>query len=215
MSAHTRTTGAGAEAGEDHARAGILLLCAGAQADCTRAAEERLARAGFVVLAPALSASALAADRLALRKLDAALEDLARRDGVERERLGVLGFGRGGTLAFLLGCTRHLAAVVDVDGPVLHPALSAERPIQPLELALNLEGAFLGLFGAEGPVGAEERELLRAQLASAARPFELVVSRGQEIVVDPERPGYDEARAKELWGRVLAFLAQHLAAERD
>jgi dienelactone hydrolase len=162
-----------------------------------------------------LSVAALRDDRVALRELDGELEDLAGRAGVDRERLAVLGFGRGGTLAFLLGCTRRLAAVVDVDGPVLHPALSAERPIQPLELALNFEGAFLGLFAADGPVAEEERELLRARLAAAARPFELSVPSGKEIVVDPRAPGYDEGRAKELWGRVLAFLDEHLAAERD
>jgi dienelactone hydrolase len=193
--------------------AGVLLLCA--DGEVAGAAEDCLARAGFVVHAPTLSAAALAADRVALRELDGALEELAGRAGVERERLGAVGFGRGGTLAFLLGCTRRLAAVVDVDGPVLYPALSAERPIQPLELALNLEGSFLGVFAAEGPFGAEERELLRASLAAAARPFEIVVTSGGSAIVDPRAAGYDEARAKELWAGLLAFLREHLAAERD
>jgi dienelactone hydrolase len=197
----------------DRDGAGVLLLDEGAEGAC--GAERILAAAGFVVHMPTLSAAALADDRAALRELDVALGELARGKGVERERLGAVGLGRGGTLAFLLGCTRRLAAVVDVEGPVLHPALSAERPIQPLELALNFEGAFLGLFGADGPVGAEERELLRARLAAAARPFELVVAPGKEIVLDPRRSGYDEARVKGLWSRVLAFLAEHLAPEPE
>ena len=166
-----------------------------------------LCAAGFAVELHALSPEALQADRLALSEIDARLAALARRPGVDRERLGVLGFGRGGTLAFLLGCTRSVAAVVDVDGPVLYPALSPARPIQPLELALNLEGAFLGLFRVHG-VGVEELELLRARLGAAARPHELVL-------LPDALPGYDATRAEELLLRVRAFLGEHLAAPRE
>lgn len=164
-----------------------------------RAAFERLGSREFVVELHALSRLAQDSDRHARVELDHALEGLARRPGVDRTRLAALGFGRGGTLAFLLGCTRDLAAVVDVEGPVLYPALSAEHPIQPLELALNFGGAFLGVFSSvSGRVGREELELLRQSLSSAARPF--------DIVVGPRT--LDEA----LWPRVLAFLGEHLAA---
>jgi dienelactone hydrolase len=187
-----------------------------ALADAARASVlARLGAAGFEVAAHALGPAAMAADRSALLELDRALAALRARPGVDAERVGVLGLGRGGTLAFLVGCARRVTAVVDVEGPVLYAALSPERPSQPLELALNLEGAFLGLFGAAGPVGAEQREFLRARLASAAKPFELVVAPGGEIVVDPARDGYDEARAEGLWGRVMAFLGEALAAEPD
>lgn len=165
-----------------------------------QAARERLGSAELVVELHALSRLAQDSDRSARGELDQALEGLARRPGVERARLGVLGFGRGGTLAFLLGCTRELAAVVDVEGPVLYPALCAQQPIQPLELALNFGGAFLGLFSSvSGRVGREQLELLRQALSSAARPF--------DIVVGPR------TLEEELWPRVLAFLGEHLAAE--
>jgi dienelactone hydrolase len=157
----------------------------------------RLGAHGFATAAHELSTSAMQSDR-DLTELDRALAGLCARSGVDPERTAVLGFGRGGTLAFLLGCTRRVAAVVDVDGPVLHPALGPARPIQPLELALNFEGAFLGLF-APGTVGAGEIELLRARLAAAARPFDLVV--------DPHAGG------EELWPRVLAFLDEHLRGD--
>lgn len=167
-----------------------------------RAARERLGSAERLVACHALSPLAQGSDRGARVELDAALEGLARRPEIDRARLAVLGFGRGGTLAFLLGCTRELAAVVDVEGTVLYPSLSAEHPIQPLELALNFGGAFLGLFSsASGRVGREELELLRQSLSSAARPF--------DIVVAPRM--LDE----ELWPRVLAFLGAHLAGEPD
>ena len=185
-----------------HPNAGVLLIREGKPGDDSRAAEERLAEEGFLVHAPELTPEVLAVDRRALQEIERALEDLARRAGLERERLGVVGFGRGGTLAFLLGCTRRVGAVVDVDGPVLYPELSAARPIQPLELALNLEGSFLGVFsGPSGPVGEEEITLLREQLSSAARPFDIVVG-----------PRLND---EELWARLLAFLRQSLVESED
>jgi carboxymethylenebutenolidase len=157
--------------------------------------------AGFLVHELVLS-GALADDRREVQEIDEALSVLASRAGVGRERLGVVGFGRGGTLAFLLGCTRRVGAVVDLDGPVLYPELSAGRPIQPLELALNLEGSFLGVFsGPSGPVGEEEITLLRERLSSAARPFDIVV--GPRVL--------DEG----LWPRLLAFLRQSLVEPED
>src|SRR5262245_25385822 len=159
--------------------AAALLLHEPAPEDAfARGAVERLRRAGLVARAHALSSAALDSDRRALAELDRALDELRALPLVERERIGVLGFGRGGTLAFLLGCTRRLACVVDVEGPVLHPALSPERPTQPLELGLNLEGAFLGLFAEHGALGPQERALLGERLAAAARPHELVVLAG-------------------------------------
>ena len=192
------------------------------------------ARAPLVLLVhePGLSAAAVEGILARLREVDLAagahvLTPSAREDDrAGLEELGralalagggadaaLLGIGRGGTLAFLYACARRVTAAVVVEGPVLHPELSRARPTQPLELALNLEGSFLGLYGADGPVGAEQRELLRARLAAAARPFELAVLPGGEIVVDPARRGYDEVRAGELWRRVLAFLGEALAGE--
>lgn len=156
---------------------------------------EALRAHGWVVATHVLGPGALASDRAALEELDPLLEALRASPGVAAGCLAVLGFGRAGTLAFLLGCTRSLAAVVDVDGPVLHAELSSARPTQPLELALNLEGSFLGCFGTGGPVGDEERGLLAARLGAAAKPFELI-----------DVHGYHEAPER-LLGPLLAFLA--------
>lgn len=175
----------------------------------------RLEAAGFVALAHALSPAALESDRAALAELDPRLAELGRLPGVDPERLAVLGLGRGGTLAFLLACTRRLAAAVDVEGPVLHAELSPARPTQPLELALNLEGAFLGLFAEDGAVGAEQRELLRARLEAAARPFELRLLASGPACLDPRAPGYDGWLHEALLAPVLAFFRVHLAPESD
>jgi len=170
---------------------------------------ERIASAGYAVFLPQLDDSA---DRDALSALGVVLDALSRIDDVDAERVAVMGFGRGGTLAFLLGCTRRLAGVIDVEGAVLYPELSPARPIQPLELALNLEGDFLAFFaGASVLVSGNEIELLRARLSSAARPCDIVVYPGaQEGFHDRRRPGFDPACAEDLWRRVLAFLRANL-----
>jgi dienelactone hydrolase len=195
--------------------AGPIVVVVGADERTAEAWLPPLAAAGWRAVPLLLSAAAVDSDREALAELERGLARLQRDGAADGERLGVVGSGRAGTLAFLLGCTRRLAAVVDVEGPVLHPHLSRARPTQPLELALNLEGRFLGLFGAAGPVGAEERQRLAARLEAAARPHELVVFPGGEIVVDPGRSGYDGERAKELWRRVLSFLDEALRAAPD
>ena len=187
----------------------LLLGDEGSTAQDSLEDVERLARAGFAVFRPLLTETA---DRDALGALGLVLDTLFRRPEVAAERSAVLGFGRGGTLAFLLGCTRRLAAVVDVEGPVLYPELSSARPIQPLELALNLEGAFLAFFAAaSGRVPASEIELLRDRLSSAARPFDIVVHpRASEGFHDRRRPGFDAGCAEDLWRRVLSFLRSNL-----
>ena len=185
---------------------GSVLLLGDAADEARLEGAERLARAGFAVLVPEVEETA---DRASLAALDRALESWR---GAGAGRTAVLGFGRGGTLAFLLGCTRRMAAVVDVEGPVLYPELSAARPAQPLELALNLEGAFLGFFaGASGRIQTQEIELLRARLSSAARPFDIVVyPEAAEGFHDRRRASFDAACAEDLWRRVLSFLRANL-----
>jgi len=191
-----------------------LLVLVGPRQDPGAALEfgEHLAGEGYGVLLPELRERG---DRGLLAELGLCLDALEAREELDEDRLGVLGFERGGTLAFLLACTRRLAASIDVEGPVLYPELSVERPTQPLELALNLEGAFLGVFGARSAeVPAEQIELLRARLSSAARPFDIVSApEAQAGFYDRGRAGFDERLSEDLKQRITAFLGESLAAE--
>lgn len=167
---------------------------------------------GWLAVPLAPGPGALRSDRAAPGELGPALEALGRRSEVDPERLGVLGLGRAGTLAFLLGCAHRLAVTVDVDGPVLHAALSPERPTQPLELALNLEGSFLGLFAGDGAVGAEEQRLLAERLTAAARPFALRAHPGPSFLgLGPS--GYDGERLEGLLRALVPFLRETFAPE--
>ena len=169
---------------------------------------ERLESAGFVARASALALSGAGApdDRAALTALEKETAALAARADVDARAIGVVGFGRGGTLAFLLGCTsRHVAAVADCGGPLLYPELSSARPIQPLELALNLDGALLIVTATRDPAFPPEHlELCRESLSSAGKHFDIVIIETEDGSLDdwrPESPAFEEA-----WQRTLAFL---------
>lgn len=172
----------------------------------------RLATEGFAVLAPDLVSRAGASpvsDRRALADLEAGLRWMAGRDDVDADALAVAGFGAGGTLAFLLGCTsRHPAAVVDFWGPVIYSELSAERPAQPLELALNLSCPVLFHFGAgDLALPPDHVAALRTKLDQFAASFEIECWEGAGSgFLWSGRPGYHEASALAAWARTLRFL---------
>lgn len=176
------------------------------------------AREGFAVLAPDLGRADQLPDRRALADLEAGLAWLAARDDVDSDALAAVGFGSGGTLAFLLGCTsRRLAAVVDFWGPTLYAELSAERPSQPLELALNLTCPALFHFGSEDeavPPGDIDR--LETALGQFALSYELEHWEGAGSgFLWSGRPGYHEPSARAAWDRTLRFLREHLATSTD
>lgn len=197
-----------------------------------RACAARLAREGYPVLLPDLYAregapgagaradgrelaAALAAlpDRRALADLDGALRWLGAEERVDARALGVVGFGLGGTLAFLVGCTSTRAAcVVDVGGPALYPALSATKPSQPLELHLNLDRPLLALLGARDPLApAGHAALLAERLELAGKDAAVVVyPRAGRRFFDPAHADHEPEAAADARGRTLAFLRASL-----
>ncbi len=170
-----------------------------------RSVAQRLAEGGFVVLAPDLRAS-WSEDRRTLADLDAGAAFLAREAGVDARRTAACGFGRGGTLAFLFGCTRsRVGAVLMFAAPLRYPELSAAHPNQPLELALNLDAPLLAFFGTDDRnVPAVDVESLRDTLQAGGKHFEIV-----------SRPGIgprflDAPSAPDVWERTLGFLRETL-----
>jgi dienelactone hydrolase len=180
----------------------------------TRVTVERLERAGYRVLAPELRLSSEDApgDRAVLAELERAAAALAAREDVAAERIAALGFGRGGTLAFLLGCTsRRIAAVVDVGGSLVYPALSSARPIQPLELALNLDRPLLLVSASRDPAfPPRDLELCRESLSSAGKHFDIFALEAEPGFLDEDSARFDARAAGEAWRRILDFLHEAL-----
>jgi carboxymethylenebutenolidase len=150
-----------------------------------------------------------------LGDLEGALVALAGDPRVARTRLGAVGFCMGGNYAYMLGCTsRRLSAVVDFYGRFVYPELSANKPIQPLELALNLGVPLLAFFGEDDPsISREDVERFRGVLTQFARDFRIVTYPGVgHGFMNDRRKSYDERAANEAFRLSIDFLREHLVA---
>lgn len=178
--------------------------------DFVRSTCSRLAEEGLGVLAANLHhrgepPGETLSDRQVLADLDGAVRCLKSREEVRADGLGVLGFGAGATHAFLFAChSRDLEAAVMFHGPVTYPRLSAARPMQPLELGLNLSCPLLALYGEQDPaLSADERAQMERVLSQFARDFDIVVYPGEG------REFYRADAPTDAWQRTSSFLREH------
>jgi carboxymethylenebutenolidase len=179
---------------------------------------DRLAREGFVALAPDLYRGETAADpdragRLmmgleiprAARDLDGAVRALLAEPATEGARVGAIGFCMGGQLA-LFAATRNpqIGAVVDFYG--VHPKVT-------LDLS-GLRAAVLGIFAERDSfVPPEAARKLEADLRAAGVRARSVVYPGVDhAFMNDTRPDvYHADTAARAWGETLSFLRAELA----
>jgi carboxymethylenebutenolidase len=231
------------ERGEDAARglAGIVLVQEVFGLDPhIRDRTERLADEGFLVLAPDLysregvpgpkptpedpfpiwsmdevrAAVASLPDRRVLGDLEGALERLGSEPGVDANALGTMGFCMGGNYAYLLGCTsRRVSAVVDFYGRFTYPELSPNKPVQPLEMALNLSCPMLALFGEADPsIPGEAIERFRRTMDQFARDVTVATFPGAgHGFLNDRRRSHDPQAAAKAWGMAIDFLRETFA----
>lgn len=214
-----------AKATDDQERAIVLVHDVFALDAHVRSAAKNLIEQGYQVLAPDLysrdglpepggdadvlrAAATAMPDRRAVRDIEAAGRWLLEQ-GVDPDGLAVMGFGRGGTLAFLAGCqSRLFQAVATFDGAVRYEELDTLRPVQPLEMALNLEAPLVAHF-AQGGAGIPETEIeqLQAKLDAFAKTFEFHrYPQTAPGFTNPVSPAYHEAQATAAWERTFGFL---------
>jgi len=188
---------------------GVLVVPGARLEDAIADACDRLAREGFVALAPdpwpAPGGEGEAPDAAAAGlRLDAAVAALVGDPGVDGARIGSLGFGPGGALA-LRAASRspRLGAVVEVDG-----GLGA----LPLDAA-KIEARVLAIFGErEAGADAERRELERALGAAGVRALVRVIPGVAAGFMHPSRPDrHDAGAAAGTWEMLLSFLRAELA----
>jgi carboxymethylenebutenolidase len=197
---------------------GVLVLHeAFGLVDWVRGVCDRLARAGFVALAPDLyrgqSADSIeGATRLALgltaegarRDLSAAVTALFSDHAVDGARVGAVGFCMGGHLALLAAeASPRVAAAVDFYG--LHPGLAIDPG--------RIRAAVLGIFAERDEyVPAESVAALKSALEAGGVRARFVVQPGVgHAFMNETRPERFDARAAaEGWDRMLAFLRAEL-----
>jgi carboxymethylenebutenolidase len=179
---------------------------------------DRLAREGFVALAPDLyrgetTTDPDAAGRLmmgleiprAARDLDGAVKALLDHDAVDGSRVGAIGFCMGGQLALYAATrNRRVGAVVDFYG--IHPNVT-------LDLS-SLEAPVLGIFAEKDEfVAPEAARKLESDLKGAGKRVQLRLFEGvgHAFMNDSRPDAYDAGAAARAWADTLAFLRAELA----
>ncbi|MAG31598.1 MAG: hypothetical protein CL908_11990 [Deltaproteobacteria bacterium] len=178
---------------------------------------DRLARAGFVALAPDLYRGdatsdpdeagrlmmALELDR-AGRDLRGAVEALRRQPETSGREVGCIGFCMGGQLALFAACrSPEIAAVVDCYG--VHPRVT-------LDLSA-CRAKVLGVFAENDTfISASDVQNLEDALEAAGVEHELLTYLGvQHAFLNDARPDvFDAETAAEAWRDIEAFLAAEL-----
>jgi len=180
---------------------------------------DRLARAGFVALAPDLYRGETATDpdnagRLmmdlalprAARDLDGAVAALLGETATAGGSVGVVGFCMGGQLALLAGTrNRRIGAVVDCYG--IHPNVTLDWK--------GLAAPVLGIFAEQDSfVPPEAVRKLEADLRAAGKRCHVTSFPGVgHAFLNDSRPDvYAAAPAERAWGMIVSFLRAELVA---
>jgi carboxymethylenebutenolidase len=187
----------------------------------------KLAGQGYVAVAPHLyhragdpTPDTFAAARPLLTRLNgdemavdlAAALDHLTGEGVDDDRIGIVGFCMGGTVALWAAATLPVAAAVTFYGA----GISSPRwPGVPagLESAASLRAPWLGLYGdADSSITIKEVEALRSTLGSSGVAAQIVryPGAGHAFATDPASPKQVPEAAADAWSRALSWFDAHL-----
>ena len=153
-------------------------------------------------------------DEQVIGDLDATAE-WAAKNGGNTERLGITGFCWGGRIVWLYAAHNPKVKVgvawygrlVGDKGPLL--------PTQPIDVAAELHGPVLGLYGGkdagitQDSIDAMKQALANGNEASKASTFIVYPDAGHAFHAD-YRPSYVEAAAKDGWARALQWFDKTL-----
>jgi carboxymethylenebutenolidase len=124
---------------------------------------------------------------------------------ITADRMGVMGFDLGGSVALVVAAERSLGAAVTVAGNHITEPLSGDLP-SPLEAAPELTCPWLGLFGERSTdPSVSDVEKLRNAAATAEKASDVVVypDRGHRFDNDPEA-------FADAWQRALNWFDSNL-----
>jgi carboxymethylenebutenolidase len=184
--------------------------------DHIRSLVERMAKEGFLVIAPDLYHGKLAKDATEAGNLMAALDtadavnDIAGSVAFLKEharsngKVGVLGFCLGGALSFASAChIEGLGAVVPFYGVPPAAKVDYAKVTAPImaHFAKHDEWATVA-----------KAEEIKQQLEAGGHTMELHVYDAKHAFVNDTRPEvHDPTQAKLAWDRTVAFFKTHLA----
>ena len=146
-----------------------------------------------------------------LDDVDTALSHLAEA-GIGSERIGVVGFCMGGTVALVAAVRRDVGAAVTFYGGGVTTGRFGFAPL--VEEATGLRAPWLGLYGdLDTGIPVAEVEQLRTAAASSGQETEVVryedAAHGFHC---DERLSHHPSSARDAWRRTLDWLDRHLSA---
>jgi carboxymethylenebutenolidase len=145
-------------------------------------------------------------DEQVMADLDDAVAWAAKDSSADTSRLGITGFCWGGRVVWLYAAhSSALRAGVAWYGQLTKGAKS------PLDVARELKAPVIGLYGGQDHgIPLAQVEQMREALRQAGKPSEIHVypEAGHAFNAD-YRPSYNEAAAKDAWGKMLAWFRKY------
>jgi carboxymethylenebutenolidase len=170
--------------------------------DISKAPDGQTAMRDFVAKTP---------DAQEMADLDATVAWAKGTGKADANRLGITGFCRGGRTVWLYAAHNpDVKAAVAWYGPLAFP-VNELHPKNPIDVAGDLKAPALGLYGGADPgIPVEQIEKLKAALAAAKKPTEIVIypDVGHAFNAD-YRPNYRPEAAKDGWNRMLAWFKKY------
>ena len=142
--------------------------------------------------------------------LDATV-DWAKSQGGDTNRLGIMGFCRGGRTVWLYSTHNpNLKAGVAFYGSLADPENEA-WPKNALNLAADVKEPVLGLYGAEDTgIKVEQVKDMEARLKAAGKTAEFHIYDGAPHGFHADyRPSYREQQAKQAWGELVNWFKKY------
>jgi carboxymethylenebutenolidase len=193
---------------------------------------KRLAKAGFVALAPdhfhgevipytdsqaAMAKIATLKDETLVKEVGQCLDWFDAQPDVRKAAQGIIGFCMGGRLAFLANCRlpKRLQASVAFYGGAIAPAASPDRfgRTPPIGEAGNMEAPlFLGYGADDQGIPGEEHARIAKTLTELKKRYVLSVYPGAgHAFLCEERAAYAPAVEPVAWREAIEFLHANLA----
>jgi len=135
----------------------------------------------------------------------------AKSQGGDGNRLGIIGFCRGGRAVWEYGAhSSQLKAGVAFYGSLIDPP-NPLWPKSPMQLVADMKAPVLGLYGAEDQgIPPAQVEQMKAALAAANKPAEFHIFLGAPHGFHADyRPSYRKEQAEQAWSEMQAWFKKH------
>ncbi|MBI2882103.1 MAG: dienelactone hydrolase family protein [Candidatus Tectomicrobia bacterium] len=175
---------------------------------------ERLAARGYLALAHGWqSRERDPADDWIIEDLRAAVRYLGENKAVDRNRMGLVGFCRGGTIAMLAaGRVAEIAATTVFYGQAVYEGAEPKKPVSAIDLVENIRAPILVFHGGKDtayPVEGARRYRDRLKAAGKTYEFEEFPEAGHAYFFEGA-PNYHPHASARSWERMTAFFDRHL-----